>query len=87
MHRKLDSAVRDAKAIGRAVRRARQALCLRQDELAFAAGVSTRAVHQLETGKPTSRLDTISPVLEVLGVRLSVEEDQTPPASRESAPS
>ena len=40
---------------------------MRQDELALAAGVSTRAIHQIESGKPTSRLDTVSPVLAALG--------------------
>lgn len=47
---------------------------MRQDELALAAGVSTRTVHQIEAGKPTSRLDGLSRVLEALGLRLAVEE-------------
>jgi DNA-binding XRE family transcriptional regulator len=46
---------------------------MRQDELALAAGVSTRAIHQIENGKPTSRLDTVSPVLAALGLKLRVE--------------
>ena len=46
---------------------------MRQDELALAAGVSTRAVHQIESGKATSRLDTIVPVLSALGLKLKVE--------------
>jgi y4mF family transcriptional regulator len=73
MHSNLDSAKRDAEAIGATVRGARETLGLRQDELALAAGVSTRVVHQIETGKPTSRLDSLSPVLEVLGLRLRVD--------------
>lgn len=72
MHSKLASAQRDALAIGEAVRRARESLGLRQDELAVAAGVSTRAIHQIENGKPTSRLDSVSPVLAVLGLELRV---------------
>jgi HTH-type transcriptional regulator / antitoxin HipB len=74
MHFQLDSAAREARAIGQAVRRARKAVALRQDELALAAGVSTRTVHQIEHGKPTSRLDSLAPVLEVLGLRLAVQE-------------
>jgi y4mF family transcriptional regulator len=73
VHSKLDIAKADARSIGAAVKRSRQELGLRQDELALAAGVSTRAVHQIESGKPTSRLDTLSPVLAVLGLRLGVE--------------
>jgi DNA-binding XRE family transcriptional regulator len=46
---------------------------MRQDELALAAGVSTRAIHQIENGKPTSRLDTVLPVLAALGLKLRIE--------------
>lgn len=55
------------------MRRAREELGMRQDELALAAGVSTRAIHQIESGKPTSRLDTVSLVLAALGLKLRVE--------------
>jgi len=74
VHSKLDPAQRNAEAIGAAVLRARRALGLRQDQLALAAGVSTRVIHQIENGKPTSRLDSVAPVLEVLGLELSVRE-------------
>ncbi len=62
------------RGIGARVREARKELGLRQDELAIAAGVSTRAIHQIEHGKPTSRLDTLSRVLDVLGLVLTVTE-------------
>jgi len=63
-----------AAEIGRRVREARDALGLRQDELALAAGVSTRVVHQIERGKPTSRLDTLLRVLEALGLTIEVRQ-------------
>lgn len=63
-----------AEGIGRRVREARRELGLRQEELALAAGVSTRAVHQIEHGKATSRLDVLSRVLEVLGLTLTVAD-------------
>jgi HTH-type transcriptional regulator/antitoxin HipB len=72
MQVKLDMAKKDAEAIGEAVRRSRESLGLRPDELALVAGVSTRVIHQIEHGKPTSRLDSLSPVLGVLGLRLQV---------------
>lgn len=72
VHAKLDSAGRVAAQIGEAVRAARRSAGLRQDEVALAAGVSTRAIHQIEHGKPTSRLDSVVPVLEVLGIELTV---------------
>lgn len=68
MHRELST----ANEIGRRVREAREALGLRQDELALAAGVSTRVVHQIEAGKPTSRLDSLERVLAALGLALVV---------------
>lgn len=74
MHSKLNPAQREADAIGVAVLRSRRALGLRQDQLALAAGVSTRVIHQIENGKPTSRLDSVAPVLEVLGLELCVRE-------------
>jgi len=60
--------------IGRVVREARESLGLRQDELALAAGVSTRLVHQIENGKPTTRLDGLVQVLGALGLTLEVAE-------------
>lgn len=56
------------------MRATRKELGLRQDELAIAAGVSTRAIHQIEHGKPTSRFDTLSRVLDVIGLGLAVTE-------------
>jgi len=70
MHRDVKTALE----IGRRVREAREALGLRQDDLALAAGVSTRVVHQIENGKPTSRLDTLVRVLGALGLNLEVAE-------------
>jgi y4mF family transcriptional regulator len=83
MHAKLDLAGRDAKAIGETVHAARTDLGLRQDELALAAGVSTRVIHQIEHGKPTSRLDSLVPVLAVLGMRLRVDR-RSPGTGRRS---
>jgi HTH-type transcriptional regulator / antitoxin HipB len=81
MHSKLEPARKEAEQIADAVRRARNALGLRQDELALAAGVSTRLVHQIESGKPTSRLDSLAPVLQVLGLELRVSERRGPTPS------
>lgn len=71
-----------AERIGQAVRQERERSGLRQDELALVAGVSTRVVHQIEHGKPTSRLDSVVSVLDALGLQLSVEG----PRSRHSSP-
>lgn len=54
------------------VRRVRHEQELRQDELALAAGVSVRSVHQIEAGKPTMRLDVVERVLTALGLTIDV---------------
>jgi y4mF family transcriptional regulator len=64
-----------AEQIGQTVRRERERSGLRQDELALVAGVSTRVVHQIEHGKPTSRLDSLVAVLDALDLRLQIDED------------
>jgi y4mF family transcriptional regulator len=52
----------------------RDALGLRQEELADLAGCSPRFVHDLEAGKPTAQLDKVLDVLEALGLHLCVVE-------------
>jgi HTH-type transcriptional regulator/antitoxin HipB len=74
MHAKQEVSAAFAKAVGATVRRQRELIGLRQDELALAAGVSTRVIHQIENGKPTSRLDSVVPVLDALGLTLVVED-------------
>jgi len=59
-----------AEVLGRGVRNRREALGLRQAELADLAGCSPRFLHALEHGKPTLRLDKVLDVLGVLGLDL-----------------
>ncbi|MBA2460859.1 MAG: helix-turn-helix domain-containing protein [Actinobacteria bacterium] len=61
-----------AALIAAEVRRVRREQNLRQDELALAAGVSVRSVHQVEAAKPTARLDVIERVLNALGLTVEV---------------
>ena len=58
--------------IAHAVRDARRAEGLRQEELALAAGVSTKTLHNLEGGTSGLRVDTLLRILQVLGLRLDV---------------
>lgn len=55
-----------------AIRRRREDLDLRQEELAELAGVSARFVHAVEAAKPTIQLDKLLNVLAVLGLRLDL---------------
>ncbi|MDQ3725435.1 MAG: helix-turn-helix domain-containing protein [Actinomycetota bacterium] len=72
MHRKEQIAAAFAEEVGAVVRNQREHVGLRQDELALAAGVSARVVHQIEHGKPTSRIDSVLAVLDGLGLTLEV---------------
>jgi y4mF family transcriptional regulator len=70
---KLDITAAVAQEFGQIVLQQRKRLGLRQDELALAAGVSTRVIHQIEAGKATSRLDSLVPVLDALGMGMRIE--------------
>lgn len=50
----------------------RKELGLRQEDLALLAGVSERFVRQLEAGKSTVRLDTLTAVLDALGLEIAL---------------
>ncbi len=54
------------------VRARRQSLHLHQAELADLAGVSTRFVSALETGKASVQLDKVLAVLSALGLRFEI---------------
>lgn len=56
----------------------RRELGLRQQDLADLAGVSERFVRELESGKESVRLDKLAPVLDVLGLQLSLQPRRTP---------
>ena len=59
-------------ALARAVRERREALGLRQSELADLAGCSQRFVHTVENGKASLRLDKVLDLFEVLGLAMLV---------------
>jgi HTH-type transcriptional regulator / antitoxin HipB len=58
--------------IARQAKEARKQQNLRQEELALAAGVSVRTVHEIEAGKPTIRLDVLERVMTALGLTIEV---------------
>lgn len=63
----------DVLQIGNAVREARHAQGLRQDQLAGAAGVGLRFIVELEAGKSTIQLGKTIQVLKTLGLNLDVD--------------
>ena len=65
--------IRTPQQLGDALRAARKQLGLTQPQLALAAGVGVRFIVDLESGKPTLRLENVLRVIDALGgeVRLS----------------
>lgn len=53
--------------LGKELRAVRKQLGLTQSQLALAAGVGVRFIVDLESGKPTLRLETVLRVIETLG--------------------
>lgn len=76
MHHKYEAAAAFAQSAGVVVRSERERIGLRQDELALTAGVSTRVVHQIENGKPTSRLDSLVAILDALDLTLKIGQQE-----------
>lgn len=58
--------------LGDALRAARKQLGLTQPQLALAAGVGVRFIVDLESGKPTVRLESVLRVVDALGGTLQL---------------
>jgi HTH-type transcriptional regulator / antitoxin HipB len=65
--------MRSSKEFGAAIRAARKAQGLRQDQLAGATGVGTRFLIDLEAGKATAQLGKALAVAAALGLQLKLE--------------
>ena len=59
--------IKSPQELGDALRSARKRLGLTQPQLALAAGVGVRFIVDLESGKPTVRLDSVLRVIDALG--------------------
>ena len=59
-----------ASALGAQLRARRRALGLTQQQLADLAGVSVRFLRNVEQGKPRIQLDTLTALLDPLGLEL-----------------
>lgn len=59
--------------LARTVRATRQQLGMTQDDLALASGTGRRFIGDLESGKPTVRLDSVLAVIAALGLRVELQ--------------
>mgnify|MGYP000461611197 CR=1 FL=1 len=64
--------ISNAQTLGAALRTARKRLALTQPDLALAAGVGVRFIVDLESGKPTVRLEQVLRVIDALGGSLAL---------------
>jgi y4mF family transcriptional regulator len=62
------------KELGQRIKERRRRLGITQADLARLASCSKPSVIAAENGKPTLRLDKLMAILQVLGLRLSVED-------------
>jgi len=72
--------ITDSKSLGNAVREARRALGVTQDQLALTSGTNRRFIIELEQGKPTAQIGKVLQVLRTLGCSLDLT---MPTTSRE----
>ena len=61
-----------AKEIGENVRKARKQQCLTQPQLAMASGTGVRFIVDLEAGKETCQIGKALNVIQMLGLKVSV---------------
>lgn len=66
--------VRSAADVGQIVREQRQALNLRQVDLAGIGNTGNRLIVDIEKGKPTAQLQKVLDVLDLLGLELTVRQ-------------
>jgi len=64
--------IKTTKELGAEMRKARKLLGLTQSQLALTAGVGIRFIVDLESGKPTLRLEHVLRVIDNLGGQISL---------------
>lgn len=66
----------DAKEIGYFIKKRREQLQLRQQDLAELSHINTRTIHLIEQGSGNPSLDTLHKIAEVLGLELQLKVKQ-----------
>lgn len=65
--------IQNARDLGRAIRSAREARQLTQEQVAAAMGVSHQWISEVERGKPNARIGAVIAIATALGLRLDVK--------------
>lgn len=67
--------VTDPLALGRAIRKRRLSLGLRQSDAAMQSGVSTPTISAIENGKDTARIGLVLQICCDLGLTLTIKDE------------
>ena len=67
--------IRDAETLGQVIRERRKLAGVRIDDAAALCGIAVSTLSAMENGSRPAGIDKILPVLEKLGLRLTVESD------------
>jgi HTH-type transcriptional regulator/antitoxin HipB len=68
----MNSLGRDPKQIGNAIRRARKAQGLSQQDLGARAGLRQETISLIETGNPSTRIETLLAILSALDLEFQI---------------
>ncbi len=63
--------------IGRLIKRRRDSLSLRQEDLSEMTGVTSKTIYSIENGKGNPSLDILQKILNVLGLEILVQVRKT----------
>ena len=66
----------DAEPIGSKIKRRRESLRLKQEDLSELSGVNTKTIHLIETGSGNPSLKTLQKIITVIGMEILVQVKQ-----------
>ena len=59
--------------IGKTVQKRREKLSLKQEDLAEMTGITSKTIYLIETGKGNPSINTLTKLIEVLGLEINVD--------------
>ena len=61
------------KEIGHIIQDRRDSLSIKQEDLSEMTGVTSKTIYLIESGKGNPSIDTLSKILEILGLEISID--------------
>jgi transcriptional regulator with XRE-family HTH domain len=63
----------DSNELGHIIQQRREALSLKQEDLAEMTGITSKTIYLIESGKGNPSINTLQKILEVLGLEIFVQ--------------